>query len=71
MSVFGRRLRATRVATGFREAIDFAKALGMLPARYQRMELGVLEPDLGELTQIANMTGHSVDWLVTGTEARR
>lgn len=70
MGVFGRRLRATRVATGFARADDFARVLGMSPAKYKRIEEGIVEPDLVDLNSISKVTEKSIDWLVTGSEMR-
>lgn len=64
--VFGRRLRAARVATGFYNADDFAQVLGMAPAKYRRFEGGDAEPDLTELQQISEILSRSIDWLVRG-----
>ena len=48
---------------------DFSEALGIEQARYRRWEAAETEPDLHHLQKIANLTGVSLDTLISG--ARR
>lgn len=66
MVLFGRRLRAARIATGFEVAEDFAHALGIDAARYAQFEAGEADPTITELRSIGMVTGRSIDFLVTG-----
>lgn len=47
---------------------DFAHSIGILPQQLSRYLKGRV-PDLKTLLKIAEATGKSVEWLVTGTEA--
>ncbi len=66
MRLFGRRLRAARIATGFDHAGDFAEALGIPQDRYDQIEGGEVDPSIHELRTIGMVTGKSIDFLVTG-----
>jgi transcriptional regulator with XRE-family HTH domain len=66
MKLFGRRVRAGRIATGFNSAEDFADAVGMGCDRYAAIENGTLMPDLAELALIASTTNRSIHYMVTG-----
>ncbi len=66
MMIFGRRLRAARIATGFVDPADFAESLGIDHARYQQFEAGTSDPTIHELRTIGMVTGKSIDFLVTG-----
>lgn len=61
---FGRRLSACRLAAGYRFAEDFAKVLGVLPARYRMYERGDREPPLELLLIMAKRLDKSVDFLL-------
>lgn len=61
----GRRLRAARLSLGF-GAEDFAEELGIKPEAYERIEQGERCPPLGTLVQVAQITGKSLDFLLTG-----
>lgn len=71
MRQFGRRLRAARLTTGYEEAADFAKDLGIEPARYRRYERGEAMPPLDILQGIARATGRNLHWLLTGSQEDR
>lgn len=69
--LFGRRLRAARVLTGFESPEDFATALRIQRARYLRLEEGTFtseDLDLGLLEDISKLTGRTLDWFVNGRE---
>jgi transcriptional regulator with XRE-family HTH domain len=68
-AAFARRLEAARVAAGYETMRDFSEALGIEQARYRRWEAAETEPDLHHLQKIANLTGVSLDTLISG--ARR
>lgn len=49
---FGRRMRAARIAAGWASAGAAARALGMLPTSYNRLELGQQVPSFARLLTI-------------------
>jgi transcriptional regulator with XRE-family HTH domain len=70
--LFGRRLRAARIATGFERPEDFASVLRVEIALYLRLEAGTFVPadlDLGILEDISRLTGHTLDFFVMGRSA--
>ena len=65
-AAFARRLEAARIAAGYETMRDFSEALGIEQARYRRWEAAETEPDLHHLQKISNLTGVSLDTLISG-----
>lgn len=63
---FARRLEAARIAAGYETIREFSQALGVGEARYRRWEAAEVEPDLFHLQKISNLTGVSLDTLISG-----
>lgn len=68
--LFGRRLRAARVATGF-DLSHFAEELGIPVQEYEKIEQGTQAPALDDLVYAARITGKSLDFLLTGADFRK
>ena len=66
--LFGRRLRASRVAIGFGVGA-FAAELGLSSEDYEKIENGNMQPDLDTLICIAKLTDRSLDFLIAGSSA--
>ena len=71
MLMFARRLRASRVAAGFEDLSEFAKAIGIPPKRYGKFEDGKKMPEPDELELIARITQRTIEFLVTGRNKNR
>ena len=71
MRDFGRRLRAARVTSGYMEAADFARDLGIEAPRYRKYERGESVPPLNVLYGIVKITGRRLDWLLLGQNPDR
>lgn len=63
-ALFGKRLAACRLAARFEYAEDFAKAIGVHPARYRMYERGEREPPQELLVLMARRLGTSIDFLL-------
>lgn len=63
---FAERLAAQ---IGWKKKGEFARALGIQPVQLSRYLKGQV-PDLKTLLKLAEATGKSVEWLVTGEEAQ-
>lgn len=63
LSVFARRLRQTRKAAGYGQAV-FADKIGVHPNTYRYYESDVRKPQLDTLVEIAKIFHVSTDWLL-------
>lgn len=63
---FSKRLQAARIAAGYEDHKKFAKAIGVASPTYGRWERAETEPNILFLGRIAEATGKSLDWLLTG-----
>jgi len=70
--MLGRRLRAARISSGFDDPDYFAKLLGVPSASYRSLESGRPRGSdlLGLLAMVAQVTNHSLDFLVCGRERK-
>ena len=62
-----RRLVQARKNAGLRQG-ELAQQLGTSQASVNRWERGVAEPPLGALEKLAELSGKSIDWFLTGEE---
>ncbi len=69
--MFARRLRASRIATGYYEDGDFAEDLGVDPEIYRQVEDGTRDPGLDLVVFAAKLTDRSTDFLLTGRSPSR
>ena len=67
---FARRLRVAREAAGYETMRAFAAALGIAEATYRRYEAAETEPGIEKLSDIAELTGASLDFLIRGHISR-
>lgn len=63
---FAKRLQAARIAAGYEDHKKFAGAIGVASPTYGRWERAETEPNIYYLSRIAEATGKSLDWLLTG-----
>lgn len=68
MVQFGKRLEAVRIATGYNTHREFAQELGIAPLRYGHYARGRTLPPIDVLILIGNITGKSLNFLLTGSE---
>lgn len=70
---FGRRLAVVREAAGYETQTAFAEELGMSLQTYSRYERGETEPGIVTLRRIQQLTGVSLNFLISGdlAEAER
>jgi transcriptional regulator with XRE-family HTH domain len=54
---FGRRFRAARIAAGWPSGNQAAKAVGIIPSAYFKLEQGKQVPTLGRLMTIVRVLG--------------
>lgn len=68
--MLGRRLRASRIASGFDDPDYFAQFLGVRPQMYRRAEAGTAKGAdlLSLLIMVGEITNRSLDFLVRGRE---
>jgi transcriptional regulator with XRE-family HTH domain len=64
----GARIARARLAAGFENGADFARACGVVPNTLYRWERGELVPDVFKIDVIARLTGVTLDWLIRGAE---
>ena len=62
----GDRLRACRVAAGFKEAEDLAPLLGIEGPRLRKYERGERMPPIEVLEQLSNLLDKTLDFLILG-----
>lgn len=63
----GGRIRDLR---GAERQDDFAPFLGIAQSQLSRVERGLLAPSVDVLLRLAEWSGKSVDWILTGKERR-
>jgi DNA-binding XRE family transcriptional regulator len=63
---FALRLAALRTSYGCEEQKEFAEKLGLASETYRRYERAETEPNLETLDKIRELTGVSLDYLVSG-----
>ena len=68
LAVIGARIRNLR---GDRLQEDFAMDLGVSQGQLSKIERGKMAPTLDLLVAISQLCGKSIDWIVTGHEAKR
>jgi transcriptional regulator with XRE-family HTH domain len=61
----GGRIAEARRTAGFKVGANFATAINVHPSQLSRWESGDV-PKVESLREIAEKTGASIDWLVTG-----
>lgn len=64
-----RRIRLARERAGFDRQTALAQTLGVDASYVSRWERGVVVPGAESLVSLADATGVTVDWLLTGREA--
>ena len=67
-SALGDRIKAARIAAGYKRQRDLATALNVYEARVNEWECGRAEPKLSTVVEIAAACGVSTDYLL-GVEA--
>jgi transcriptional regulator with XRE-family HTH domain len=67
----GERLRSLRITTGYEEAAEFARSLGIERMRYNYYELGKRMPPLEVLDDIQKSTNADLNWLLLGRKPRQ
>ncbi|MGB0713852.1 MAG: helix-turn-helix domain-containing protein [Gammaproteobacteria bacterium] len=67
-TVFGRRLRAARIASGFQCEVAFAAVAGIKAGHLRKVERGekCLAPE--DVATVARLTGRSICFLVAGED---
>ena len=66
MRGWGERLKAARIHSGFRDAEDMARHLGLGASRYRTYERGEAMAPAEILEMICDATDSSLDWLILG-----
>lgn len=66
LRLFGRRVRAARMACGYDQPGAFAAELNVPMKQYLAIEDGKRPPDVDFLEDVARLTGRSLDFLVMG-----
>ena len=68
--MIGERLKQLRTEKGLRQS-DIAEIIGVSRTAYTQYELGISEPDLGTVQQLASFFNVSTDYLLGLTKERQ
>lgn len=66
----GERIRAVRLARGFRRQKDLYERIGMNSSHYSRIEKGDRPISISDLQQIAAATSCPIEYLINGHASR-
>ena len=69
-SQFGRRLLEACQSLGVESQKDMVKALGVSPGMFTCYKNGEKMPSMSKAVEIAEKTGVTVEWLLTGREPK-